>query len=56
MSAASTATLYFDANRASYIPAYRKRDYVAPVLAFNTTASARNVSAAWRANGNRPPR
>lgn len=28
---------YFDANLASYVPAYRPRDYVAPVFAFNTT-------------------
>ncbi len=28
---------YFDANRASYVPPYRPRDYVAPVFAFNTT-------------------
>jgi hypothetical protein len=28
---------YFDANRSSYVPTYRARDYVAPVFAFNTT-------------------
>jgi len=28
---------YFDENRASYVPPYRSRDYVAPVFAFNTT-------------------
>ena len=27
---------YFDANRSSYVPAYRPRDYVAPVFSFNT--------------------
>ncbi len=30
---------YFDANLSSYVPNYRKADYVAPIFAFNTTAA-----------------
>ncbi len=30
---------YFDANRATYLPAYGPTDYVAPIYAFNTTGA-----------------
>jgi hypothetical protein len=33
---------YFDANLSSYVPNYRKADYVAPIFAFNTTAANLN--------------